>query len=55
MSRVLRAITEPPPSLSLESFVLQAAAEISAEEKLEAAKLQESMKPVYDRSRRAAS
>ena len=55
VTRVLRALTEPPPSLSLESFVSQIGAEISAEEKLEAAKLQESMKPIYDRPRRIVS
>lgn len=35
------------------SFISQIAAEISAEQKLESAKLQDSMKPIYERTRKA--
>lgn len=48
-------MTEPTPVLPLDYFASQVAAEISAEEKLEAAKLQDSFKPAYDRARRVVS
>lgn len=48
-------MTEPPSGVSMDFFVSQVAAELSAEEKLEAAKLQESLKPIHDRSRRTVS
>ncbi|EKM55576.1 uncharacterized protein PHACADRAFT_256290 [Phanerochaete carnosa HHB-10118-sp] len=55
ISRVLRSLTEPPPNNPIGYYVSQIAAEISAEEKLEAARLQESMKPIWDRGRRVVS
>lgn len=55
VSRVLRAMTDAPPSVVLETFVSQIGAEIAAEEKLEAARLQDTFKSSNERGRRMAS
>ena len=55
VSRVLRAMTDAPPTVALDAFVAQIGAEIAAEEKLEAAKLQDTFKSSNERGRRLAS
>ena len=52
---MLRAMSDAPPTVVLDTFVSQIGAEIAAEEKLEAARLQDTFKSSNERGRRMAS
>jgi len=55
LSRVLRSLNDAPPDVPLNYFITQAKTEIWAEEKLDAARRQEMLKVIPDRSRRIVS